>query len=96
MEAEAEAVASGRKLDIEGYNAETSRLSAVLGKGAMGPSAQALLAPLITQAVMQALSSPDILPLDLQQELASEAFDQAANPPEVEQGGAMAPEQEAM
>jgi hypothetical protein len=52
-----------RKLEIDGYNAETNRIKAVTAKDfPLPPEATAILAPIVTQAVINALSSPDVLP----------------------------------
>lgn len=52
-----------RKLDIDAYNAETNRLKAVTTKDfPLGPDAVAMLAPVVAQAVREALASPDVLP----------------------------------
>lgn len=80
--ANADAEAAERKPDIDGFNAETNRIKAITAKDfPLPPEAVAILAPIVTQAVMNALASPDILPLDVQNEISESAFDTAANPP---------------
>lgn len=86
-EANAEAAERGIKYQIDDFNAETNRLKAVTAKGfPLPPEAAAVLAPIVTQAVMQALASPDVLPDDLKREMAESAFE-AALPPEQPQEG---------
>lgn len=64
IEAKARAAATKIKPMIDGYNAETGRLKAVTAKDfPLPPEAVAILAPVVTRAVMDALASPDVLPL---------------------------------
>ena len=71
------------KQSVDAYNAETSRVKAVTAKDfPLPPEAQAILAPLITQAVMSVLESPDILPFATQMTIAEGALDDALGTPE--------------
>jgi hypothetical protein len=47
---------------IDGFNAETNRIKAFMGKGAPVGDISAKLQPLIDQAIREAIGSPDVLP----------------------------------
>jgi hypothetical protein len=73
--AEADAAERGIKDQIAGYNAETQRIRAITAKDfPLPPEAVAILAPVVTQAVMNALASPDVLPLELHHEIAASSL----------------------
>lgn len=64
---------------VDGYNAETNRIKAITAKDfPLPPEAVALLAPVVTQAVMHALASPDILAPAQQNMIANAALREAA------------------
>lgn len=66
------------KQTADAANAETQRLRAITAKDfPLPPSAVAMLTPVVTKAIMDALASPDALPLPLHAEIAEEAYDQA-------------------
>ena len=76
--AEAEAVEKGRELDIKAHAAETNRIKAITAKDfPLPPEAVAILAPVVTQAVMNALQSPDILPAEFKADIAISALEEA-------------------
>ena len=56
-----DAIAAKMKPLIDAYNAETQRLKAVIGKD-LAPASGEELAPLVHQAVAQAIDSPDVAP----------------------------------
>lgn len=75
-----DALAGLNKQTVDATNAETARLKAVTAKDFPLPaSAQAILAPIVTQAVMNVLQSPDVLPLSMSLGIAAEAHDDAIN-----------------
>jgi hypothetical protein len=80
--AKAEAAAARAKPQIDGFNAETQRIRAITAKDFPLPTeAVALLTPIVTDAIMKALGSPDILPLQPDEEhmLAEGVMREAAN-----------------
>lgn len=93
----ADAEAAKRKPEIDAYIAETGRAKAIMPKGVPVPAeAAALLAPVVTKAILEALSSSDILPPPIHAAIAEAAFDQAEDervranmPPPNELGGEM-------
>lgn len=77
-----DAEAGINKQTVDATNAETSRLKAITAKGFPLPAeAQAILAPLVTQAVMAVLASPDVLPMSAQFAIAAGSIDDSMQPP---------------
>lgn len=76
---EAEDAEAGiNKQTVDAKNAETAQIRAIVPKGVpLTPEAASILAPLIANAVVNALQSPDVLPLSISAEIAESAFDQA-------------------
>jgi hypothetical protein len=78
-----------RKVEIDGFNAETNRIKAITAKDfPLPPEAVAILAPIVTQAVVNALQSPDVLPAHMVESITLGALHDGMNSREQSQAAA--------